>query len=446
MIRQLRFRWVLLGLLAWMCAFARAVEPVTLRFTLWDGDQALVALRQAIDGFEKAHPNIKVKLEPVAYGDYFNKLLVQMAGNVAPDVAMLDPNNFQRFAIRKAILPLNAFVQDDKSFDINAYYEPIVKAMSYRGELYVLPRDIAPIGIVYYNKELFDRAGIPYPDGTWTWDYEERPELKEKDFLYVLRNLTKFDAKGKVTQYGLAAGWPAALGDSFVYSTGARYGDDPERPLTLGYNDPRTVKAYELLADLMLKKRYMPSPSELSVGLGSNSLQEFMRGRAAMHVSGIWDTPVIRETLVQGKPEFFEWDICAVPAYKDGTLWCPTGGAGYSIVSTTKHPQEAWELLKWMSGEPGMMAMAKAGIAQPAIRALALKEPWIPGPNTPKDQQYPANRIVTDQLVPHVVFPPTADYWTEITSLINAPLDQIWNGTLPPKEALAEAQNRAETR
>ena len=65
-----------------------------------------------------------------------------------------------------------------------------------------------------------------------------------------------------------------------------------------------------------------------------------------------------------------------------------------------------------MSGPVGMTAMAKAGIAQPAIRSLALTpDVWLPGPNTPPDQMYPPSRIVTDQAVPFVKFDVTAEYW-----------------------------------
>ena len=440
--------WLGLGVavLSALGVSAQAADPVELRFTVWDGDQALNALRSAVGEFEQKYPNIKVRLEPVSYGDYFNKLLVQIAGDVAPDVAMLDPNNFQRFARRGALLPLNQFYGDVPGFSIDDYYQPIVRASSYQGNLYVLPRDIAPIGIVYYNKKLFDEAGIPYPDGSWTWDFKMRPELKEKDFLWVISKLTKFNAKGKAYQWGISAAWPGAMVDAFVYSLGARYGDDLERPRKLGYTDPRTVQAYQFVSDLMLKDQYMPSPSELTSGLGSNSLQVFMQGKVAMHVSGIWDTPVVRETVAPGKPAFFEWDICKMPAYKDGTLWIPTGGSGYSVLSSTKYPKEAWLLTQWMAGEHGMLAMAKAGIAQPAIRKFALQEPWIPGPNTPKDQQYPHNRIITDQLVPNVVFTPTADFWSEISGLANSPLDTIWSGTALPAAALKEAQDRASTR
>lgn len=439
-------RPLLVCLLFALCSLGMA-EKIKLRITVWDGDAALRALRQCVTEFEKAHPNIEVQLESIEYNNYFNKILVQYAGNVAPDVVMMAPEFFQKFAKRGTLYPLQPFFGQVPGFDINAYYPEITRAMEWKGDLYVLPRDIAPIGMVYYNKRLFDQAGIPYPDGSWTWDFEERPELREKDFLWVLRNLTKKNAQGKVSQYALSAAWPGALLDTFIYSSGGWYAkDDLEAPTKLGYTDPKTVRAFEFMQDLMLNKRYIPSPNELSSAMSTTADQVFTQQKAAMYVTGIWDVPKIREALSAKGANTFDWDVALVPAFKDGTRAMPTGGSGYSIMRSTRHPKEAWLLTTWMAGEPGMLAMAKAGIAQPALKELAQKEPWIPGPNTPADQQIPRNRIITHQAVPFVKFNATADYWQEVIALAGAPVDQIWNGTAKPKDALAEGQARAEVR
>lgn len=417
---------------------AVAQRKVQLRFVVWDGDEALRILRAEVEAFERAHPHIDVKLENVDYKAYFQKLLAQYAANVAPDVAMMDPANFQKFAKRGAFTPLNDLYGQTNGFNIDDYYEPIVEAMSYRGQSFVLPRDIAPIALVFYNKKAFDEAGIPYPDGTWTWDFKVRPELREKDFLWVLQQLTKKNERGKPVRWGLAPDWNGILVDLFSFSQGARYADDPERPTKLLYTDPRVVKAHQFAADLCLKFRFVPSQAEMTSVAQSTAVQLFIDQKVAMYACGIWNVPKIRESLKPGSKNFFEWDIALAPAFRDGTRAYPTGGSGYAMLSSTKHKEEAWLLMQWMAGEPGMMAMAKAGIAQPAIRELALREPWIPGPNTPKDQLYPRNRIVTDKAVPYVVFSPTADYWPEVSLLATAPTEPVFVGNRDAQSALNE--------
>lgn len=439
--------------IAWLAVAAAvsSAKPVELRFVVWDGDESLRVLQQVTQDFERAHPGIKVRLENVDYRYFFQRLLSQIAGNSAPDVAMLDPQNMQMFAKRGALLPLDPLIAETPDFDLAEYYEPIVAVHRWNGQLYGLPRDIAPIGLIYYNKRLFREAGLAEPDGSWTWDFEPRPEIGSKCFTYVMSRLTRRDAGGKVQQWAFAPSWTGAFTDTVVFSQGARYVDDPEAFDRMNFTDPRVIRAFDFVASLALDKKWMPSQSELTSVVQSTAVDLFISQRVAMYQCGIWDVPRIRKALRPGSPEFFEWDITLAPGYKDpvtGTVSraAPTGGSGYGVLASTRHPREAWLLTQWMAGEPGMRAMAKAGIAQPAIKRLAQSEDWIPGPNTPIDQRYPASRIVTDLAAANVVFPPTADYWTEVSGLVFSKTEPIYLGTSTAEEALTEGQSIAAKR
>ncbi len=416
---------------------ASSEKRITLRFTVWDGDEASKVLRKEIASFEKAHPNIKVKLEPVNYDRYFEKLLTQYAADVAPDVAMMDPGNFQRFSKRGAIYALEEFFDDVPGFDIKSYYPSIVKAHSYKDELYVLPRDIAPMAVIYYNKDMFDKAGIPYPDGSWTWDFKPHPELGDKDFLTLLKKFQKKDARGKVTQWGYVPGWPELLVDMLVFGQGARYVNDSEDPTKFNYDDPRVISSFQFYADLTLKDKLIPSSFDQA---GTSTKQLFTQQKVAMFQSGIWETPQLRVEIAEPDKGGFNWDIAIAPKYANGERAYPTGGSGYSIMKKTRYPKEAWLLTQWMAGAPGMMAMAKAGIAQPAIRELALQEPWIPGPNTPAEQQIPKNRIITDQAEPYVVFPPTGILYPDLNLMVRQPVGLIYTGDTTAEKAFATSQ------
>ncbi len=447
-LRRTTFAFIFLCLFGLLQA-----KDVTLRFTVWDGDESLKILRTLCRQFEAENPGIKVKLENFSdYNLYHQKMLVQYAGNSAPDVAMMDMGHFQALANRKAIIPLNDRFSKTPGFDINEYYKPIVDAHSLDGNCYVLPRDIAPQGLIYYNKKLFDEAGVPYPDGSWTWDFKVRPELKEKDFLWVMEKLTKFGKDNKPTQYGYVAAWPAQAIDSLMFSFGLDYVDDYAHPTKIYYNLPDMIRIYEFYVDLTTKKKWIPSNQEVSSVLQSTTQQLFVQEKVAMFQNGIWDVPNMRKMLKPGTKEFFEWDIALYPACaRDVTgkprRAFPTGGSGYSIFSSTKHPEESWKLVQFMAGPTAMAAMAKAGIAQPAIRKLALTpDLWLPGPKTPLEQQYPANRIATDQAVPFVKFDVTAEYWPEVVGLINGRRDSIYNGILSPKEGLTTGTREAQLR
>jgi multiple sugar transport system permease protein len=442
------WRWLLLTVFCFVACCAPAQEPkkVTLRLTSWDGDESLRVLRKSIARFEERYPHIEVRLENIDWSLYFQKILTQYAANVAPDVAMMGFQNFQSLAKRGALLPLNDFFAETPGFDINEYYKEIVDAHSFQGNVYVLPRDIAPISLIYYNKRMFDEAGIPYPDGTWTWDFKVRPELREKDFLWVVRELTKRDGGGKTTRWGYAPGWPQLLADSFALPYAGDPVDNLEAPTKILANSEKHAEAYQFAADLMNKEKWVPNNAEVVNVLQTNTRAMFTSQRVAMFQSGIWEVPNIRKVLEPGKTGFFDYDITWFPAFRDGSRRYTTGGSGYCILSSTKHPKEAWLLTQWMAGPEGMKDLAESGLAQPAIRSLSLREPWIPGPNTPEPMQYPKNRIVTDLSVPHVTFGPTADYWPEVRDLVNARLDGLWNGETTAKAALdrgvAEGQAR----
>lgn len=432
-----------------MCAaVATAQEPIELQFTVWDGDISLKVIKGVLEQFEKENPGIKVKLEPIPdYATYHQKMLTLYAANVPPDVAMMDPGHFQALASKNAILPLNPFIESTPGFKLSDYYDPIVKAHSYQGKLYVLPRDIAPIGLIYYNKPAFKAAGLPYPDGTWTWDYKVRPELKNKDFVWVCQQLTKKDSSGKVDRWAFASDYPELLARTFMYSAGGAYANNDEHPTKVTIADPKVVQAYQYASDFMNVLHYMPNSTETSGVLMATAEQLFAQQKIVMYQNGIWEVPQIRKDLIPGTPGFFDWDVTLFPAFADGTRAAPTGGSGYCIFRGTKHPDAAWKLTRYMAGPVGMTAMAKAGIAQPAIRSIALTPGiWAFGPTTPKDQAYPHNIIATDQAVPFVRFGPTAYYWPSVSDRLTAGLDLVWNGQAKAEPTLVAAQKSGQER
>ena len=435
-IRLKLFRAVAASVGALLACLAIA-DPVTLRFTVWDGDVSLKVIKKILVRFQHENPDIWVKLEPNPdYNTYHQKMITQFAANDAPDVAMMDPGHFQALAKRKAFLPLNQFFANDPKFDIKAYYKPIVDSMSWKGQLYVLPRDIAPEGIIYYSKKAFDEAGIPYPDGTWTWDWQERPQLKEKDFLWVMHKLTKLGPDGRVKQFGYLPAWSGVFADMIMYESGLTFADNPEHPTKLNYDTPEMHKVYRFVYDIMANKHWCPTQSDVSSLFQASTTQMFIRGQAAMYQNGIWEVPNIRHDMPLGSEGWFNWDIALAPSYVNGKRASDTGGSGYGIFSSTKYPEQAWRLTKFMGGPVAMRAMAEAGIAQPAIRSVAISDAWLPGPNTPKEQMWPKNRIATDQAVPTVEFGPTADYWTSVNNVVSARIGSIWDGSLPVDKAL----------
>ena len=417
-----------------------------LRFSVWDGDESMKVIRKLVAQFEAENPDIQIRLENITdYNSYHQKMMVMYAGNAAVDVAMEDPGHFQALAKRGALLPLNQFFNDDPAFSIKDYYKPIVDAHSLNGTVYVLPRDIAPAGILYYNKKLFDEAGIPYPDGSWTWDFTERPELKEKDFLWVLDHLPKKNANGQQI-YGVTPNWEGNLLFNFEYSFGNYWVDNPQDPTKVIADSPDWIKVADFVRDLEKNKEWAPGQQQMNNVILSSAWQMFVDQRTAMLLDGIWDVPQVRKAMKPGSPHFFDWDVTLMPSYVGKPRHMTTGGSGYAIFSSCKHPQAAWKFTKFMAGPVGMAAMARAGIAQPAIRKVALTDAWIPGPNTPLEQQYPHSRIVTDEAVPAVIFEPTSEFWPDANGQMSGKLDNFYNQLWPASQSFSEGTKLAQQR
>lgn len=423
----------------------------TIRLSVWDGDKALETIRKICKQFEAENPGIRVKLENYDYTLYHQKMIITYAAGVAPDVVMMDGSHYQFLATRGALLPLNKFFPRSPGFDINEFYQPQVRSYTFHDQLYILPRDIAPIGLVYYNKKMFQDAGLPLPDGTWTWDFKVRPELKEKDFLWVCQHFVKKDNDGKYIQWGYAPGWPQMQADTYALQMGAMQYDDYAEPSRVLADAPKRIKAFQFAADFANKLHLAPSNAEAAGSLMMTTQQMFVQKKIAMYQNGIWEVPNMRKMLKPGTPEWFDWDICLAPAYagEDGkpVRKYTTGGSGYSIMSSTKNPDLAWKLTKFLSGPVGMTEMAKAGIAQPAIRKLALTPGiWLPGKDTPLEETFPRNRLATDEAVPYVVFDPTTQFGISVSDRFNKGLEVLWNGQGEAAKILHENQLIAQAR
>ena len=372
---------------------ARAADaPVVLRFRYWGDFKEIAVIQKTIDAFERAHPGVTVHGEriPASGDEYVQKLLVEQAAGLTPDVIFCG-DNYKGFAGKGVLMDIKPFVQHDPSVKLSAYYPQLIHAFSSGDHLYALPRDIAPIGLVYYNKTLFDKAHIPYPDGSWRWDYTPHPERGNKDFLTVAQKLTHHGATGNQSIYGYSAGDNSWTMDNFVYSSGGAFVDDIFNPTKLLYNDPRIVKAIQLTQDLMGKYAVSPSAVDLaSSGVGSHEL--FAQGHMAMYVSGIWEVPRFRTEITN-----FDWDIAAFPAGPTGLHGVQTGWSGYGIAATSKHKAEAWELVKYLAGPIGLSNLARSGLAQPALSRLADSPLWL-------DNNRPRNRKLTIEEVPWIHF------------------------------------------
>jgi multiple sugar transport system substrate-binding protein len=389
---------------------AGSKSPAEVRVAFWGSPDEVNIITDAINTWQKSHPEIAVKLDHTPYRGYVDKLLTRIAGRSAPDIICTEVDLFVTFQARDVLLDLTPFVKASPEFSTKQFYPEIVNRFTVDGKLYAIPRDTAPFACVYYNKKLFDEAGVPYPKDDWNLD----------DLLDKARKLTKTDKDGRVTQYGFYAwAWP-----NFVYAFGGSMVDDVRNPSKCTLDSAESIAGLKFYSDLINKYKVHPTSTAMTnLAMGVQGM--FMTGRLAMFSSGIWETPGLR------KMENLDWDVAMFPKGPSGIRAFGTGGSGYCILKETKNPEAAFEVIKALAGRSGQITLADTGLAQPAIRDIAQSGHWA------LDNKKPKNKSMLDEAMKYVIYEPFHPAWREAKELyINPELDMVFSGKKSVEDAV----------
>lgn len=387
--------------------------PTEIKVTFWGTPEEVDIITHSIEGWQAVHPNIKVVFEHTPYSGYDSKILTRIAGGAAPDIITTEVNYFVTFASKGVLENLTPFVQNDAEFRVADFFPQIIDRFTVKGDLYAVPRDVAPFACVFYNKELFDQAGIAYPTDDWTWD----------DLLRMARALTKKDVSGRIIQYGFY-GW---AWQNFVYGNGGALVDDVKNPKHTRITNPKTIAGLQFYSDLSNLYQVAPTSTSLSnLGMGVDMM--FASGRLAMFLSGIWETPLLRNYK-------FKWDVAMFPKNPEGVRAFGTGGSGYAILRSSKHKAEAWEVIKALTSEQGQARLADRGLAQPARIAVSENEHWATHPAPPE------NKKMLNEAVKYIVFDPFHPRWREIEGKYLLPaFELVFTGKKTAEEAAQELE------
>ncbi len=382
---------------------------VTVKVACWGTPEELDIITRAVRQWEESHPAVEVKIEHTNYSDYVSKILTRIAGGTPPDIIFTEVDNFVNFYSKGALLDLSDMLKNDTNFRIEEFFPQVVARFMQDGKIYCIPRDTAPFACVFYNKDMFDEAGVAYPSDGWDWN----------EMLDKAKKLTKI-SRGVVQQYGFYAwAW-----QNFVYANGGALVDNVDSPMRCTLAEKSATDGLQFHADLVLRHRVSPSQNALK-NSGMQVTQMFMSGKLAMFASGIWETPILRQA------QNFSWDVAMFPKGPGGKRGFGTGGSGYCILKSSNHPQEAWEVVKALSGEYGQIRNAQAGLAQPANRVIA------EGPEWAGSMEPPLNKGMLNEAVQYATYNPFHPKWREIADLyIHPQLDLVFAGAISAEKGM----------
>jgi anti-sigma regulatory factor (Ser/Thr protein kinase) len=182
-------------------------KVITLRMMVWGSAADERKWNDKLRDFYKAHPNVYVRLEYVVNERHLQKLLIATAGSKAPDASVISSIWFVPAASKGLLEDLGPYVARDKDFDLSDFYPQAVNGYGkYKGKLYAIPAGI-DLYAIFYNKTMFDKYHVPYPDETWDWN----------KYLWAAKQLTRdTNGDGKIDQWGTTQNtW-----QSYVWASG----------------------------------------------------------------------------------------------------------------------------------------------------------------------------------------------------------------------------------
>lgn len=407
-----------LSLVAWRLDCAHRGEPGGRTVITWASDDN-PARREQIDLFNKLHPEIVLRLDPIVISQ--EKVIVQCMAGVGPD--LIDaPNGFCLEAYVKAGIAWD--ITDEikaRGIDVQREVWPaLLVDMVYEGRVYAVGANAAVSGI-WYNKKVFQQCGISYPKDSTSWE----------ELIRLGQGLTLRGDDGRVKRFGLAFDWMLDW-SVFLAIHGARiYSDDGAR---CEIDSPQAIQAIQFMHDLVYKYGISPTPTQeaslvLEGGWGGGQIAQLAAGRTAMAVGGRFWLCSLR------RYENLDLGVVAIPGITESRL--RGYGRGTVINSRSPRRKEAFQFLLFQLGrEYNELINHQADGVGPVMRftrtGLFLHDPAFP------NETY--NVIWRDEM--EKALPEEASIYANgyvVQRIIWRQLDLVRNNQKTPAEAMRTA-------
>lgn len=361
---------VLLAALTACGSSTASSKTVTITLSGWTSSPVEAQLMQKmLQGFSKSHPTIHVNYRPIS-GNYEAVLKTRFVAGDAPDVIYVNNGGESSTFIKNGdIISLNPYIQAS-GFKLSQFYPSALALFQSGGKTYAIPKDQSPLAL-FYNKTLFQQAGIAAPPTTWTQFQSDAQRLTHT-------------AKH---QYGLINSVQEPRWAEFLYQAGGGVMNSGMTRFTL--TSAASLRGYQFFVNLY-RNGYAAVPTTVGATWGG---QAFGMGDAGMVLSGNWLVPFLNQTYPHTS-----YGIAPLPAGPQNNVSL-TFPVGYGITKDSPHPHAAWTLIQYLTSASGMTKWMNLGLALPTRPALL---------SLPYYQAHPVLQGLLQQL-PHSLawtFPP----------------------------------------
>ncbi|MDA3957092.1 sugar ABC transporter substrate-binding protein [Oceanispirochaeta sp.] len=402
---------------------------VNVIYSFWGTPDEGKAVQSVADKFNGEQDRIEVEVMSINHDSYVTKLNTMAVAKQLPDCGIMSEAGVLQFAESGLLADVSGMYgpNDSKPLD-SLTFKYDNKPIAYSAANEIL--------LMYYNKDMFDKAGVAYPpsaaEKAWTWDeFVETAKLLTFDSKGNNAKSANFDANS-IVQYGIMVEnltwqletWCLSNGGGFFNSDGS----------DIAISKPASIEAIQKIADLYLVDKVAP----LSVGLTDDGVQRsLIAGTCAMTTNGQWN---IGTCLASARDEGLNYGVAVLPYMKEKVTIC-TGGPNV-VFSQSKHQAEAMEWVKWYAKEENSWNLIELGIWMPVLEEWYTDEAkthkWVDNPNFPPYDEYKS--AVVDYALNYSRS--AAWYYVNNTvdfnTLLGSLLGDVWVGNKTAKEVISE--------
>lgn len=338
MIKWFALSLVLVLMLIPVAGFAQSDVSGDITFLSWRYQEDDLQWQELMAAFNERYPDVNVTAVYSPDAEYEQKVATMMAGNIPLDVMWMKNPYAVAFGDRGLLEDLNPWVEQS-GLDLTQYFQDGIHEPGpewWEGKLYAL-NAVTMSYFYFFNKDLFDEAGIAYPTNDWTME----------EYLDIAEQLTDLDTH----QYGTnVRPWYGSYFVPWIWAFGGDwYAEDYSRVL---WDTPETIAAHQFIADLINEYQVAPTlDMQETVGI------DFSSQRIAMFYSGSWD---ISGTEREPSKWPFRWGAVLPPHGPEGQHPLVHTNA-VSMSTRSQNKEAAWAFIEWFIGKEAQMIIAEHG-------------------------------------------------------------------------------------
>ena len=421
----------LLLCVAFMLSFAAMAEDgrVHITYSYWGTPDEAAATQAVLDTYNGLQDEVFVELLCIPNEQYTAKLQSMAIAGELPDCGIMNENGVLAFANAGLLADVSAMYEgkDSQPLDAVTFKNQGVTPVAYSGCTEML--------MLYYNKDMFDAAGLAYPpakvEDAWTWE----------EFIDVAKKLT-IDANGKkpgeegfdkdnIVQYGCVVdNWTWQL-EVWAHSNGGRWFSEDGSECLI--NSPEAIEAIQKVADLTLVENVQP----LYLGLADEGIiRSVASGTVAMATGGAWNMGTCMSS------SGINFGIGVLPYMKEKVTITTAGPQ--VVFSQSKHLKEAMDFIAWYTQEENSWNLIETGIWMPLLEKYyeegEAMDKWLKDEDFPIKDYEMAKSVLVDYT--NAVAKPTCWYYTPTTSdfidLLRSVLGPVWTGEQTAEQVITE--------